>query len=57
MSALVNGVEGGKWYSLMDKVVAPKTLELAWARVRANAGTGSTVWNAGRRPGVPRKAR
>jgi RNA-directed DNA polymerase len=38
VSALVNGVEGGKWYSLMDKVYAPKTLALAWARVRANKG-------------------
>ena len=34
VSALVNGVEGGKWYSLMDKVCAPKTLVLAWERVR-----------------------
>jgi len=38
VSALVNGVEGGKWYSLMDKVYAPKTLALAWERVRANKG-------------------
>jgi len=38
VSALVNGVEGGKWYSLMDKVCAPKTLGLAWDRVRANHG-------------------
>lgn len=38
VSALVNGVEGGKWYSLMDKVCAPNTLALAWARVRANQG-------------------
>jgi RNA-directed DNA polymerase len=38
VSALVNGVEGGKWFSLMDKVDAPKTLALAWAKVRANRG-------------------
>jgi RNA-directed DNA polymerase len=38
VSALVNGVEGGKWYSLMDKVYAPKTLALAWEKVRANRG-------------------
>jgi RNA-directed DNA polymerase len=38
VSALVNGVEGGKWYSLMDKVYAPKALALAWERVRANKG-------------------
>jgi RNA-directed DNA polymerase len=36
--ALVNGVGGGKWYSLMDKVYAPKTLALAWERVKANQG-------------------
>ncbi|MEW6036659.1 MAG: hypothetical protein AB1648_00120 [Pseudomonadota bacterium] len=34
VSALVNGVEGGKWYSLMDKVYAPKTLALAPDQVR-----------------------
>jgi len=38
VSALVNGVEGGKWYSLMDKVYAPKTLALAWEKVKANRG-------------------
>ena len=38
VSALVNGVEGGKWFSLMDKVYAPKTLVLAWEKVRANQG-------------------
>lgn len=38
LSALGNGVKGGKWYSLMDKVYAPKTLAVAWAKVRANNG-------------------
>ena len=38
VSALVNGVEGGKWYSLMDKVSTPKTLALAWEKVRDNRG-------------------
>lgn len=41
LSALVNGVKGDtrrKWYSLMDKVLAPKTLMLAWTKVRANKG-------------------
>ncbi len=38
LSALGNGVEGGKWFSLMDKVIAPKTLALAWTKVRANKG-------------------
>src|SRR5271170_157864 len=36
LSALVNGVKGGKWYSLVDKVVAPDTLAVAWTKVRAN---------------------
>src|SRR5918996_1033307 len=38
LSALGNGVKGGKWFSLMDKVFAPKTLALAWAKVKANRG-------------------
>jgi RNA-directed DNA polymerase len=38
LSALVNGVEGGKWFSLMDKVHASRTLAVAWAKVRANKG-------------------
>lgn len=38
VSALVNGVKGGRWYSLMDKVYAPAVLQAAWARVRANGG-------------------
>jgi len=32
------GPEGGKWYSLHDKVFATKTLEAGFARVLANAG-------------------
>jgi RNA-directed DNA polymerase len=38
VSALENGVKGGRWYSLMDKVFAPATLAAAWGKVRANAG-------------------
>jgi RNA-directed DNA polymerase len=38
VSALDNGVKGGRWYSLMDKVYAPDTLEAAWQKVRANGG-------------------
>jgi RNA-directed DNA polymerase len=38
LAALGNGVKGGKWYSLMDKVYAPRTLAAAWQRVQANAG-------------------
>ncbi len=33
VSALANGVKGGRWYSLMDKVYAPDTLDVAWERV------------------------
>ena len=36
LSALAIGVKGGKWFSLMDKVFAPKTLATAWTQVRAN---------------------
>src|SRR5579863_7051463 len=38
ISALVNGVKGGRWFSLIDKVSAPRTLALAWAKVQANGG-------------------
>lgn len=38
VSALVNGVRGGKWFSLIDKVFAPKTLRLAWDKVKRNRG-------------------
>ncbi len=38
LAALGNGVKGGKWYSLMDKVFALSTLEAAWGRVKANKG-------------------
>jgi len=38
LSALGNGVKGGKWFSLMDKVFAPKTLAAARTKVRANKG-------------------
>jgi RNA-directed DNA polymerase len=35
---LGDGVKGGKWFSLMDKVYARRTLEAAWKRVAANRG-------------------
>ncbi|MGV1010676.1 MAG: group II intron reverse transcriptase/maturase [Dermatophilaceae bacterium] len=38
LSALENGVTGGKWYALIDKVYAPATLALAWTKVQANKG-------------------
>jgi len=38
LAALGNGVRGGKWHSLIDKVYAPQTLWAAWKRVAANHG-------------------
>jgi len=38
VSALVNGVKGGKWFSLVDKVIRPTTLEAAWRKVARNKG-------------------
>jgi RNA-directed DNA polymerase len=38
VSALGNGVKGGKWFSLIDKVVRPATLDIAWQRVARNKG-------------------
>jgi RNA-directed DNA polymerase len=40
LAALGNGVQGGRWHSLMDKVYAPTTLLRAWQKVRANKGAG-----------------
>ena len=30
--------KGNKWFSLIDKIYADKTLELAWEKVKSNAG-------------------
>ena len=38
LSALANGVKGGKWFSLMDKTVRPETLMAAWQKVASNGG-------------------
>jgi len=38
LTALVEGVKGGKWFSLMDKVCAERTLRRAWERVHGNDG-------------------
>lgn len=35
-----NGVRGGKWHSLIDKVYALPNLSAAWAEVKANQGAG-----------------
>jgi len=42
LTALARGVKGNQWFSLIDKVYADRTLALAWAKVRSNAG-GSGV--------------
>ena len=38
VSALGNGVKGGKGFSLVDKVIRPATLEAAWGQVARNNG-------------------
>ena len=38
LTALENGVKGGKWFSLIDKVYRQDTLETAWQKVRAKKG-------------------
>ena len=38
LTALETGIQGGQWYSLMDKVYALANLRSAFARVKANAG-------------------
>jgi len=38
LAALEQGVKGGKWFSLIDKVYALPNLRAAFARVKANAG-------------------
>jgi RNA-directed DNA polymerase len=38
LAALENGVKGGKWFSLMDKVYRKQTLKAAWHKVEDNAG-------------------
>ena len=39
LTALENGVKGGKWFSLMDKVYALATLQAAWQQVQKNKGS------------------
>jgi RNA-directed DNA polymerase len=38
LEALVNGVKGGVWFSLMDKVYRPENLLAAFKKVKANKG-------------------
>jgi RNA-directed DNA polymerase len=39
LAALDNGVKGGKWFSLIDKVTRLQTLTIAWHKVAANQGS------------------
>jgi RNA-directed DNA polymerase len=39
LTALEQGVKGGKWFSLIDKVYRPVTLRAAFERVKANQGS------------------
>jgi len=38
LAALERGLKGNKWFSLIDKVSTERTLQLAWEKVRSNAG-------------------
>ncbi len=38
LMALEEGVKGGKWFALMDKVYSGKNLKAAWEKVKANKG-------------------
>jgi RNA-directed DNA polymerase len=37
--ALERGLKGKKWFSLIDKIARPDVLQLAWEKVRTNAGS------------------
>jgi RNA-directed DNA polymerase len=39
LTALDEGVKGGKWYSLIDKVIPERTLRVAFSKVAANGGS------------------
>lgn len=53
LAALENGVRGGKWFSLIDKVYDLRTLQRAWAGVRARDGAaGVDGQSCAQSPGV-----
>lgn len=39
LAALDNGVKGNKWFSLIDKIMRPQTLCIAWNKVKGNRGS------------------
>ena len=38
LTTLARGIKGNKWFSLIDKVSTERTLQLAWEKVKSNAG-------------------
>lgn len=42
LAALENGVKGGQWFSLIDKVWKPENLRSGWERVKRNGGSGGS---------------
>src|SRR4051794_21619149 len=60
LTALEQGVKGGKWFSLIDKVHPERTLHAAYTRVAANGGAAGvdhvTVAMFGERLGTDLKA-
>lgn len=42
LEALEKGVKGGRWFSLIDKVIRPGTLRAAWALVKENKGSAGS---------------
>jgi hypothetical protein len=42
LDALVKGVKGDVWFSLIDKVYRPTTIHAAWQAVRRNKGSAGT---------------
>ena len=47
LTALQNGVKGGVWFRLIDKIYSPRNLQAAFAKVRANGGAASAGSCAG----------
>ena len=46
LAALERGVQGGRWYRLMDKVYSWPNLQAAWARVYRNHGAAGVDWQS-----------
>jgi len=42
LEALVKGVKGGVWFSLIDKIQRPSTLTAAWLAVKRNGGSAGS---------------